>query len=74
MGPFLILSIVSVSIFNSNIVIGICAIIYVILYVFFNVSRIGNKFAILKMAYVVPVIVGGVMLYMNEYNGIIDMV
>jgi succinate-acetate transporter protein len=70
MAPFLILAIVSVSTFNSNMVIGICAIVYVVTYFLFNIAKMANNFVILKMAYVLPIIIGGVMLYLSKENGI----
>ena len=66
MMPLMILSIVSGSVFMYNLITGICSIVFVLIFFVFNVAQIGKKMAILKMAYVFPVIVGGVILYTGK--------
>ncbi len=62
----MILSIISGSVFRYNLITGICSIVFVLIFFLFNVAQIGKKMAILKMAYVLPVIVGGVILYTGK--------
>jgi len=64
--PLMILSIISGSVFTYNLITGICSIVFALIFFVFNVAQIGKKMAILKMAYVLPVIVGGVILYTGK--------
>jgi hypothetical protein len=66
MMPLMILSIISGSVFTYNLITGIFSIVFVLIFFVFNVAQIGKKMAILKMAYVLPVIVGGVILYTGK--------
>jgi len=68
---FLIFPVIASGMWISSLIIFVCGIVYVICYLMFNVLKVGQKLTILKMGYILPVIVGGVIVYLSKKNGLI---